>query len=131
MAGLPKKYAKMGFRKGWKAYKASKRKSYKRPSGTTRSRRGTRTTKRSGFSTKTLFKWLRLGALAAPGAYWAMQPGLDATSKISYALRSYTGYNLLSNTFTASRLKEGWLPFILTSLLSVGIGKLNGIIRRL
>lgn len=24
MAGLPKKYAKMGFKKGWKAYKASK-----------------------------------------------------------------------------------------------------------
>ena len=26
MSGLPKKYAKMGFKKGWKAYKASKRK---------------------------------------------------------------------------------------------------------
>jgi hypothetical protein len=25
MAGLPKKYAKMGFKKGWKAYRASKR----------------------------------------------------------------------------------------------------------
>ena len=27
MAGLPKKYAKMGFKKGWRAYKATKRKS--------------------------------------------------------------------------------------------------------
>jgi len=30
MAGLPKKYAKMGFKKGWRAYKASKRTGVKR-----------------------------------------------------------------------------------------------------
>lgn len=38
MAGLPRKYAKMGFAKGWKAYKASKRKSIRSPARKTAKR---------------------------------------------------------------------------------------------
>jgi len=45
--GLPSKYAKMGFKRGWKAYKASKRTSTK-TSSYTKKRKITRNKKRGG-----------------------------------------------------------------------------------
>ncbi len=38
MAGLPKKYAKMGFKKGWRAFKASKTSAIKRRTSTVKRR---------------------------------------------------------------------------------------------
>lgn len=84
-----------------------------------------------GFSTQSMFKWLRIGALAAPAAYWAMQPNMDAKTKIALAMRSYTGYNFVENKFDAQYLMGGWAPFILTTVLTHGVSKLGGIIRKL
>lgn len=56
--GLPKKYAKMGFKKGWKAFKASKRKtkskktSKPKPKTKTKKRATTRSTKTMGRRTR-------------------------------------------------------------------------------
>jgi hypothetical protein len=47
MAGLPKKYAKMGFKKGWRAYKASKKSSSKKRSATARRARPAKTRRRT------------------------------------------------------------------------------------
>lgn len=55
--GLPKKYAKMGFKKGWKAYKASKRKRKSNPSSTrkkNKKRRKTTVAKRRRSRNKSL-----------------------------------------------------------------------------
>lgn len=49
MAGLPKKYAKMGFKKGWAAYKKTKRTSTRKPSG---KRKSTKTKAKSKGSVK-------------------------------------------------------------------------------
>ena len=76
MSGLPKKYAKMGFKKGWAAYKkakkggATKRKPSKGKSSTARRRKATvarkrRSTKRRGSRKKTFSVSLtRVGQLA-------------------------------------------------------------------
>ncbi len=66
--GLPKKYAKMGFKKGWKAYKATKRKT----STITRSRTRT-TTRRRPMARRR--KYTRRAKSFAGGA--GMKPLID------------------------------------------------------
>lgn len=51
MAGLPKKYAKMGFKKGWRAFKASKNKRKTKRATTKRSSKVTKVRRKSKFNT--------------------------------------------------------------------------------
>lgn len=69
--GLPKKYAKMGFKKGWREYKKSKRKSgtkrrtYTKPRKTRKTRRKRRTvTKKKRNNSGGRGMRLHIGALA-------------------------------------------------------------------
>ena len=50
MSGLPKKYAKLGFAKGWKAYKASKKSHKSKASPASSKPRGNRMTKWNMFN---------------------------------------------------------------------------------
>jgi hypothetical protein len=78
MAGLPKKYAKMGFSKGWKAYKASKRrtsisniktkKTIKKRSVKTMPRKKYRRSGGKRMSKTTELLWMGAGAGVAGGA---------------------------------------------------------------
>lgn len=83
MAGLPKKYAKMGFKKGWKEYK--KTKAYKRKNkSTTRKARTTSTTsKRSrSMAKKRMSKQMR--HLTGGMAYGAVrEPVSDGLRKVA------------------------------------------------
>lgn len=87
--------------------------------------------KRGFLSTQTFMRFARLFALAAPAAAVAMGPG-DAPTKIKEGIRIYTGFDMSQGGgFSFGNLAQGWLPFLGTSLATVGISKINGIIRRL
>jgi len=75
-------------------------------------------------------KFARLFALAAPAAAVAMGPG-DAPSKIREGARIYTGFDMNTGKWSLANIGQGWLPFIGTTLITVGIQKLSGMIRRL
>jgi len=82
-----------------------------------------------GFNTSKMFKFLRIGALAAPAAVRALGPG-TAQQKFTLAICDYTGFDMSNGTFHAEYLKRGWLPYIATAALTYGIPKLLQLIRR-
>lgn len=127
--------------KGWKKESRTrtriKKGAMKRATTQYRSRSRTKTrksnpvSKKRGFlSTQTFMKFARLAALAAPAAAVAMGTG-DAPTKIQEGIRIYTGYNMADGSFSLANAAQGWLPFVATSVLTYGISKLNGIIRRI
>lgn len=127
--GLPKKYAKMGFKKGWKAYKASKGKSSKSKSKPKASNKGGNTrVGNSGFNTQKIFKYLRIGALALPAASKIMQHGVNAGSLNAIA-EDYTGFNMVSGTFDYRKLAKGWGPYIAAIAVTYGVPKIGSMIR--
>lgn len=125
MPGLPAKYAKMGFKKGWKAYKASKKKKKTSPKKSTK-KVNSKVGKRSFLSTSTIFKFLRLGSLIAPGI-----GEYNRTKKIDEAFMAYSGWVPGYNRFDKATFLRMWTPFIMTNLITFGVQKLNGIIRGL
>jgi len=98
----------------------------------------TRKNKRKGGKSlqQQAFKWLRVGALAAPALVIAAQP-MKVDQKANEILRVYTGVNIKhsmeSNAlqFDWGRLAMGWLPFLAATLTTYGIPKIAGIIRRI
>jgi len=91
--------------------------------------------RRGGKSlTRTAFKFIRLGALIAPGASVIVDPSLPTPNdKIRRAFLRYTGfdYGAPEYGFQAHRLVEGWGPFLMACLATYGIPKLTSIIRKL
>lgn len=79
---------------------------------------------------RTVFKWLRIAALVGPGAV-AFTKGGTTEEKLSYVLAKYTGYQAWDERFNFSQLVEGYGPFLVTTLVTYGIPKIAGIIRRL
>jgi len=83
-----------------------------------------------------VFKWLRIGALAAPGVVVAVGPGTPK-GKVNAAMELYTGVNIIESMevgkccFHWEKLAAGWLPYLATVLTTYGIPKIAGIIRRL
>lgn len=149
MPGLPKSIIKKyGIsKKAWSVYRGKLRgrkrrvrnKSHSRVSNPKRRTRklGRRKKRRGGKSLQTtVFKWLRIGALVAPGAVVAAQP-MKLDQKLNEIFRLYTGVNVKhsmeSNAlqFDAGRLAMGWLPYLATVLTTYGIPKIAGIIRRI
>jgi len=141
--GLPKSIIKKyGIsKKAWRVFRG-KRKPRSRVSNPKTKRRtrklGRRKKKRGGGKSlqTTVFKWLRIGSLIAPGAVVAAQP-MKIDQKANEIVRLYTGVNIkhsmASNSlqFDLGRLAMGWLPFLMTTLTTYGIPKLAGIIRRI
>ena len=95
-------------------------------------RRYRRRRRRGGKSmTRTAFKLIRLGALAAPALAHGMRRDLDTREKIITVFSRYTGYRMDDGTFHSEYLAEGWGPYIMACVATYGIPKLVGIIRRL
>lgn len=125
MPGLPKKYAKMGFKKGWKAFKATKRKTKaKRKSGNpkkkiTKKRKnnpkkknnpGGRTTPK-GPDLSSPSAIAKMYALAGAGINNGMAAAKDPNNAEIFAknaLANYTGFNLNTNQIEAAELTRGW-----------------------
>jgi len=88
--------------------------------------------RRGGKSiTRTVMKLMRVGALVAPAAAVIADTGQSNQSKVYNIVYKYTGYNMADGTFDMGRIMQGWGPFIGVTLVTYGIQKLSGIIRRL
>ena len=107
-----------------KRRKKSKSKRRVRRTARKKSRKGGKSLQR------TVFKWLRVGALLAPAINDIMR-GTHPAQKAVFVIESYSGYNIDKHQFNIKWLMRGWTPFIMTSLLTYGIPKLMGIIRRM
>lgn len=141
--GLPAKYAKMGFKKGWKAYKKSKKKrkaSNPRPRRKARKvrkvarrRRYIRKARKTSKSIqRTVEKFVGIGAFLYPGLrrgsdVWTAEH--DAVRAITEGLGQYAG--LYDGGFHFDVAVNAWAPYLTFSLFSKGVHKLNGILRRL
>ncbi len=130
MARLPKSIIKKyGItKKAWSVFRGQ-RKGRKKGKRTTK-RSGRKTGRRSFFSTNTVFKFLRLTALLAPAAGRMMEPR-PPDYKIKAIIEDYTGYSINAGDFQWSRLSRGWMPYLVSVVVTNGIQKLSGIIRRL
>jgi len=87
MAGLPKKYAKMGFKKGWAAYKKSKRSPARKATRTSRPRKVKNMARRRSYSR-------RRGGRKKTGIVGIARGGIYAAIP---ALTTYTDYNNLKD----------------------------------
>jgi len=80
--------------------------------------------------TRTAFKLIRIGALVAPAAHYAMITA-SPENKIRYGLRAYTGYDMTTGSWDFGRLAEGWGAFLGACLATYGIPKITSILRKL
>lgn len=85
---------------------------------------------KGGFNTQKIFKYLRLGSLALPGAGVAMSND-PAPTKIWRITKMYTGYDSATRKWSLGNMAEGYLPFLGTTLVTYGIPKIAGMLRRL
>jgi len=77
-------------------------------------------------------KWMRVGALVGPAAYAVMNPhGGDKRYIPVDILKYYSGYNIETGQFHFEDLAKGWGPYLAATLVTYGIPKLAGIIRKL
>lgn len=76
------------------------------------------------------FKWIRIGALAAPAASIIVAP-ISNQEKIDRAIAWYTGFYPPTGEWKLEHLAKGWLPYIGAILTTYGIPKIASIIRRL
>lgn len=79
---------------------------------------------------QTFFKWLRIGALAAPGLAYAIRD-TPRDQKIDDVIQAYTGFRPIALVWDPKKLVHGWGPFVVANLMTHGIPKLVSIIRRL
>lgn len=79
----------------------------------------------------TVFKLVRLGALAAPAVHEFAFGTAAPKYKALHTIRRYTGYDFTQNKFDFANLIEGWGPYLGACLATYGIPKLTAIIRRL
>lgn len=143
MAGLPKSIIKKyGISKqAWSVYRSGNRKANK----TKRRNRSTvipmprrrrryvkayRSARRSFLNFNTISKFLKIGALAAP-AIDTYQRGGGGLQGATNAMALYAGWNVQGGYFDWGLLAKAWTPYVATSLVTAGVSKLNGIIRRL
>jgi len=137
--GLPKSIIKKyGItKKAWSVYRGRKRKTSRtrkaRPSRRKGVRKMARRRNRGGGNSiqRTAFKWIRIGALAAP-AIVEFAFGADTPSgKAFHTIRRYTGFDFYTKTWDITNLIEGWGPYLGAVLTTYGIPKIAGILRRL
>jgi len=132
MVGLPKSIIKKyGIsKKAWRVFRAQKGKANKPKNPSKKASSGGGKTGKRWFGVSGLFKFIKIGAFLAPAghAYLSRDNNRD---RLSYGLEKYTGYNMNGGYFRWESLMEGWLPYVATTLITTGVQKLNGIIRRL
>jgi len=91
---------------------------------------GKKKKKRGKSLQRTIFKWMRIGAIVAPGAAIAMKK-VSPEAKIEQAVEAYFGYNIPQQKMVWSSLLRGWGPFLAATLVTYGLPKLAGILRRI
>jgi len=61
----------------------------------------------------------------------AMKQGWGIEGAVDQWIQAYSGYSPMNRTFDIEQLKMGYGPYVVNQLVSKGIHKLVGIIRRL
>lgn len=89
---------------------------------------GNRKVGKNGFNTQKIFKYMRIGALTLPAAQTILSNQQPAT-KINQLKKDYFGVDA-NGQFNLAYLAKGWMPFIASSLVTIGIPKLMSLIRR-
>jgi len=85
--------------------------------------------KRSGFNTQKIFKYVRYGALALP-AVSRLLTNATPQIKLTQIAMDYTGFNMLTGDWKMERLARGWMPYLGAVATTYGIPKLVGLLRR-
>lgn len=85
----------------------------------------------SFLSTNSLFKYIRVGALAAPAISDVLTYKGDLHQMGNHLVWHYTGYNMDAAAFQWDGLIQGWTPFLTTMLITKGIQKISGMISRI
>lgn len=78
-----------------------------------------------------VFKWIRIGALAAPMAARILDPDTAGKEKVERIIQDYTGFNVNDQEFRFEYLAKGWLPYLGAVAATYGIPKIASILRRL
>lgn len=100
-------------------------KTYKSKTSTVK--QGKRMGKRRSFlSVSTIMRFVRLGALIGPGVI-----EYQRSKRWGNVLELYTGISPVDGKFRWGFLMQGWMPYIVTALLTHGIQKMTGTIRRI
>lgn len=89
---------------------------------------------KSNGNGKSLFRTVKrlsiVGALIAPGVYAYQHPyGNDPKYRMIDGVKSYTGYNMDTGTWTLADLKKGWAPVLSLKVMWMGYGFLNRLFR--
>ena len=84
--------------------------------------------KNNGFNTQKIFKYMRIGALALPAAEIVFSPGTIQQKAVRFK-RDYFGVGA-DGVFNWGNLSRGWMPFIASSLITIGVPKVLSMIRR-
>lgn len=94
---------------------------------------GNKKKRRGGKSlSRTVFKWLRVASLVAPGVHAALDPKWPRPKdKFHVIMYRYTGFDMDTGRFHPEALVEGYGPFLATTLATYGIPKIAGIIRKI
>jgi hypothetical protein len=137
MAGLPKKYAKMGFAKGWQAYKATKSNSTRRTTRRIKSRStggvkymakrkysGRKGTKSKSGMSKVLNIALGVGVAAIYEVF--ISPMIPLSRTIKNILELAIGVLLLSMKRLPSAVRAGGAALITINLFDLLVPLLSG-----
>lgn len=79
---------------------------------------------------QSLFKWIRLGSIVAPGLGRYAEIRGSPMFKIEGAIKSYAGIRT-DNIFDGELLMRMWTPLLATTLVTYGIPKIAGILRKM
>lgn len=138
MAGLPKKYAKMGFKKGWAAYRRSK--SPRRARAATpkrkvrtmarrryygrRKRGGSR--KHSMVSTVRGAVYVAIPALTTYSDYTALKAaGRDGPTAFKEAVVQWGGINPTTHTFSTQTVIDQYTPLLAWTVADMAASRLG------
>lgn len=83
-----------------------------------------------GFTVQSLFKWIRLGSVVAPGVGRYAEIRGSPMFKLEGAIKSYAGIRT-DNIFDWSLLGRMWTPLLATTLVTYGIPKIAGMLRKM
>ena len=94
-------------------------------------RRG-RKSARSFFNIRSVFGIIKVGSFIAPAAIrYNELEGQNTLQRIGNTLLTYGGMENDGQTFKWENISRMWGPYVVTTLISTGVQKLNGILRKL
>jgi len=126
MAGLPKKYAKMGFKKGWAEY--NKVRNRRKSTGTKRTVK--RVAKRRSYKKKGTKRYTASTSVIKTGSYLPLMNRVYRGFYIDRAIDQMDVNQLsLGAQSRASKIGEEWKGWAMDGIVMPGIGKLvHGVI---